>query len=63
MRVWNYIVGLLGVKSHWARTREELAAAEQRAVAEGRPDAADHIRIISDLRDKVAFDTEEKARP
>lgn len=50
---WAYILKLLGPGTHWGRTQEELLKAAAQAEQEGQPDAAEHIRIIHRLRNRV----------
>lgn len=45
---------------HWNRTQAELRAAIAQAERDNMPDAAEHIRIILKLRNRVMFDEEEK---
>lgn len=60
---WKYITSILGSGLHWSRTPEELRRAIARAEHENRHDAAEHLRIILDLRNRVAFDGSEKTPP
>lgn len=60
---WKYIASILGPGLHWSRTPEELRRAIARAEHENRHDAAHHLRIILDLRNRVAFDGSEKTPP
>lgn len=57
---WWYIRKLLGPGMHWNRTQAELHAAIAQAERDNMPDAAEHIRIILKLRNRVMFDEEEK---
>ena len=50
---WAYILKLLGPGPHWGRTQEELRRAAEQAEQDGKPDAAEHIRIIHRLRNQV----------
>lgn len=50
---WAYIRKILGPGIHWSRTKEELEIAIKKAEKDGNKDAADHIRIILDLRNLV----------
>lgn len=60
---WAYIRSLLGPGLHWNKTQEEFLAAIERADREGRRDAADHIRIILRLRNRVLMDAGQKETP
>lgn len=60
---WAYIRSLLGPGLHWDRTQPELLKAIARADREGQPDAAEHIRIILRLRNRVLMDVEQKEIP
>lgn len=60
---WAYIRMLLGSGLHWDHSRSKLLAAIERAEREGKPDAADHLRIILELRDKVMVIDFEKENP
>ena len=48
---------------HWDRTQPELLAAIAQADKDGQLDAADHIRIILRLRNRVLMDVEQKETP
>lgn len=48
-------MNLLGPGLHWNRTREELVRAIERAEQDGQADAAGHLRIILESRDRVVF--------
>lgn len=50
---WAYIVSLLGPGLHWGRSAAELEAAVARAEAEQQPEAAAHLRIILQMRNRV----------
>lgn len=50
---WAYILRLLGPGLHWNRRREDLLAAIADAERDNNPAAAEHIRIILQLRDEV----------
>ena len=63
MNTWAYIRGLLGPGAYWSRTPQELSRAIARAEHDNRHDAAEHLRIILDLRNRVAFDGSEKTPP
>jgi len=56
MNPWTYIHAILGPGMHWSRTPNELHDAIRRAELDGQKAAAEHLRIILDLRNKVAFD-------
>lgn len=60
MNTWSYISAILGPGLHWARTPDELRKAIKRAELDGQPVAAEHLRIILDRRNQVAFDGAEK---
>lgn len=60
---WAYIRSLLGPGLHWDRTQRQLLDAIARADREGQPDAAEHIRIILRLRNRVLMDVEQKETP
>lgn len=60
---WWYIRQLLGPGLHWGRSKEELRAAIAQAEKDNMPEAADHIRIILELRNRVMVDTEDKKDP
>jgi hypothetical protein len=46
----------LGPGLHWTRSAQELQDAIKRAELDGQAAAAEHLRIIFDTRNKVAFD-------
>jgi hypothetical protein len=50
---WAYILKLLGPGAHWGRTQEELHTAIKQAELDNRADAAEHLRIIHRLRNRV----------
>lgn len=60
MSPWPYINAILGPGLHWGKTTAQLNAAIRRAELDGQKKAADHLRIILDLRNQVGFVTEEK---
>jgi hypothetical protein len=60
---WAYIRSLLGPGLHWDRTQPQLLAAIAQADKDGQPDAAEHIRIILRLRNRVLMDVEQKETP
>ncbi len=53
---WTYIRAILGPGLHWTRPAQELQDAIKRAELDGQAAAAEHLRIILDTRNKVAFD-------
>ena len=53
---WAYIRSLLGSGLHWGRSQEDLLKLIARAEQDGRTDAAEHLRIILKLRNKVMMD-------
>lgn len=57
---WAYIFSLLGFKSHWSHSQDELLAAIERAERDGELAAAEHLRIILESRNKVFFETPKK---
>jgi len=63
VNTWAYIRGLLGPGAHWSHTPQELRRAIARAEHDNRHDAAEHLRIILDMRNRVAFDGSEKTPP
>lgn len=56
MNTWAYIRAILGPGLHWTRSAQELQDAIKRAELDGQHKAAEHLRIILDTRNKVAFD-------
>lgn len=60
---WAYIRSILGPGLHWERTQQELLKAIAKADREGQHDAAEHIRIILRLRNRVLMETEQKEAP
>jgi len=60
---WPYIFSILGPGLHWARTPQDLIDAIKRAERDSQPHAAEHLRIILELRNRVAFDGSEKTPP
>jgi hypothetical protein len=60
---WAYIRSLLGPGLHWDRTQPQLLAAIAQADKDGQADAAEHIRIILRLRNRVLMDVEQKETP
>lgn len=63
MSPWTYIRAILGPGLHWTRSVQELQDAIKRAELDGQTAAAEHLRIILDLRNQVAFDGSEKTPP
>jgi len=57
---WAYIRSILGAGLHWQKTRQEFNDAIDRAERDGQHDAADHIRIMLRLRNKVMMDDYQK---
>jgi hypothetical protein len=57
---WAYIYKLLGFKSHWNQSQDALLAAIAKAERDGQFAAADHIRIILEMRNVVHFETPKK---
>ena len=53
---WPYIHAILGPGLHWTRSVQELTDAIKRAELDDQTAAADHLRIILDTRNRVAFD-------
>ena len=59
---WGYIRKLLGPGLHWGKTRDELRAAIAQAERDNMPKAAEHLRIILRLRNKVMMEKEDPAQ-
>lgn len=59
---WGYIRRLLGSGLHWGKTQEELQAAIAQAERDNMPKAAEHIRIILRLRNRVMMEKENPAQ-
>jgi hypothetical protein len=57
---WAYIYALLGRGLHWGRSQAEFRNAIRRAEQDGRPDAAEHLRIMLRSRNAVMMEDEEK---
>jgi hypothetical protein len=55
---WGYIRKVLGPGLHWGRSQEQYRAAIARAEADGEYEAAEHIRIILELRNTVMMEKE-----
>lgn len=53
---WDYLSQLLGPGIHWGRPPEEWRLLIEQAIRDDRPDAAEHLKIMANLRDKVMFD-------
>lgn len=58
---WWYIRRILGPGLHWGRTQDELFAAIRQAESDNMPDAAEHIRIILRLRNRVMMEDDKKS--
>lgn len=63
MKPWPYINAILGPGLHWDKTSQELQSAIKRAELDRQPEASEHLRIILELRNQVAFDGSEKTPP
>lgn len=50
---WAYIRELLGPGLHWGRSQEQLFDAIDRARADGQHEAAEHLEIILEMRNRV----------
>lgn len=50
---WWYIRHLLGPGLHWGKSKEELQQLIDQAEEEDMPEAAEHLRIILQLRNDV----------
>lgn len=61
--IWAYIYQLLGPGLHWSKPQSLFRRAVQRAEAEGQQDAADHIRIIWELRNEVMMERMQEKDP
>ena len=53
---WKYITTLMGDGSLWSRSQHELLAFIAKAEEDGRPDAAEHLRSMLELRNQVYMD-------
>jgi len=51
--VWNYIHRLLGPGLHWTKDQSVFKTAHERALQENQHEAAGHIAIIWDERNRV----------
>ena len=60
MNTWSYIASILGPGLHWDHSTEKLQSAIQQAKADQQPDAAEHLRIILELRNRVMCDEPDK---
>lgn len=56
---WWYIRQLLGPGLHWGKSQEELRVAISQARKDQMPEAAEHLRIILELRNEVMFEEKE----
>lgn len=56
---WAYIYQLLGPGLHWGRSQDELLQAIAKAKADGQHDAAEHIKIILEMRNFVMCEEKE----
>lgn len=56
MNTWSYIASILGPGLLYDKTAAELQAAIKRADHDGQPDAAEHLRIILGMRNRVMCD-------
>lgn len=54
--IWVYIREVLGPGLHWDKTQAQFRAAYQRAQSDGQPDAAEHIKIIWEMRNRVMME-------
>lgn len=59
---WGYIRKLLGSGLHWGKTQEELRAAIAQAERDNMHKAAEHLRIILRLRNRVMMEKEDPAQ-
>lgn len=57
---WDVILRLLGPGLHWGKSQAEIRAAIKHAEQLGELDAAEHLRIILQLRNAVRMENEEK---
>jgi len=60
---WGYIYMLLGPGLHWSKSQAHFRQAVRRAEAEGQHEAAEHIRIIWELRNKVMMERMQEKDP
>ena len=54
---WAYIYNLLGPGLHWNRSQEEFITAIRKAQKDGQHDAAHHIEIMLNLRNRVRLES------
>jgi len=57
---WEYIARLLGPGLHWGKSQQEIQAAIERAMSEGKHDAAAHLEIILARRNRVMFEKDSR---
>lgn len=60
---WSKVLELIGPGLHWGKPRSLYLKAISTAEHLGRPDVADHIRIILEQRDRVGFICDEEKEP
>ena len=60
---WGYIYMLLGPGLHWGKPQSHFREAVRRAEADGQYDAAEHIRIIWQLRNEVMMERMQEKDP
>lgn len=60
MNTWSYIASILGPGLHWGHSAEKLQSAIRQAKADHQPDAAEHLRIILELRNRVMCEDPDK---
>lgn len=53
---WKYITKLMGDGSLWSRTQEQMLGYIAQAEADGQHGAAEHLRSMLELRNKVFMD-------
>lgn len=51
--LWAYIRGLIGPGLHWSKPQETFLDAIDRAREDGQPEAAHHIEIMLEMRNRV----------
>lgn len=56
---WNYIRELLGPGLHWDHSQAKLNAAIDKARADGQHEAAGHLEIILNMRNRVMCEKKE----
>lgn len=61
--IWSYIYSLLGPGLHWFKPQSHFREAVKRAQAEGQHDAAEHIRIIWEMRNRVMMEKMQEKDP